>query len=91
MPATGEPKTSEAPVSTRNGKPRSPKAPISRLALSPTEVAEALGVSLDFYVEHIAYELRVVRRGSKRLVAVAEVERWLRESASRALEGETHR
>lgn len=69
-------------------KSRSPKPPVPRLALTPTEAAAALGVSLDYYVEHVAHELRVVRRGRKRLIPVREVERWLDAQASRPLEGE---
>jgi hypothetical protein len=50
---------------------------IPRLALSPTEAAGSLGVSVDYFDEHISHELRWVRRGRKRFVAVAEIERWL--------------
>lgn len=53
-----------------------------RLALSPEEAAEALGCSRDFFDKHVLPELRVVRRGRKVLIPVAELERWLaRESA----------
>lgn len=70
------------------GRPRSPKAPLVRLALAPTEAAAVLGVSFDYYTEHIASEIRLVRRGRKRLVPVAELDRWLMENANRALEAE---
>lgn len=53
-----------------------------RLALTPGEAAAAIGVSRDFFDEHVLPELRVVRRGRKVLVAVTELERWLRESAA---------
>lgn len=56
-----------------------PSAP--RLALSKAEAASALGVSVDYLEAHVLPELRVVRRGRRRLIAVAELERWLRESA----------
>jgi excisionase family DNA binding protein len=56
---------------------------IPRLALTATEAAEAIGVSPDFFAEHVAGELRVVRRGRKKLIAVRELERWLDESAAR--------
>ena len=52
-----------------------------RLALSKAEAAAALGVSVDFLEAHVLPELRVVRRGRRRLIAVAELERWLAESA----------
>lgn len=60
------------------------KRQLPRLALSKTEAAEALGVSVDFLDAHIAHELRCVRRGRRRLYAVAELERWLAEQAERA-------
>lgn len=57
-----------------------------RLALSPDEAATAIGVSRDFLDEHVMPELRVVRRGRRRLIPVRELDRWLDESAARALE-----
>ena len=64
---------------TAAGKPTLP-----RLSVSPGEAAQMLGVSRDFFDEHIKPELRIVRRGSKTiLIAVAELERWLEKSASR--------
>lgn len=57
-----------------------------RLALGPQEAAQALGVSRDFLDEHIAAELRWVRRGRRKLVSVKELERWLEQSAARTLE-----
>jgi excisionase family DNA binding protein len=59
---------------------------VSRLALSPDEAARALGVSRDYFDEHVMPELRVVRRGRRRLVSLKELERWLHEAAARALE-----
>lgn len=55
-----------------------------RLALSKSEAAEALGISVDFLEEHVTHELRVVRCGRRRLIPVAELERWLDEHALRA-------
>jgi excisionase family DNA binding protein len=57
-----------------------------RLALSQQEAAEALGVSPDFFQEHLRHEIRCVRRGRRRLYPVAELQRWLEEQATRALE-----
>lgn len=59
-----------------------------RLALSPDEAAAALGVSRDFLDEHIGPELRWVRRGRRKLVAVGELEAWLERSAHRTLREE---
>jgi hypothetical protein len=51
------------------------------LALNVEEACAALGVSWDFWAEHIAPEVRVVRRGRRKLVAVSELERWLDRNA----------
>ena len=51
------------------------------LALNVEEACAALGVSWDFWAEHIAPEVRVVRRGRRKLVAVSELERWLERNA----------
>jgi hypothetical protein len=56
---------------------------IPRVALTPPEAAAALGVGLDFFDANVAPELRLIRRGRKRLVPVAELERWTVENASR--------
>lgn len=48
-----------------------------RLALNKTEAAEALGVSLDFFDQYIAPELRSVTRGRRRLFPLAELIYWL--------------
>ena len=61
--------------------------PAGRLALSPDEASAALGVSRDYFDEHVLDELRVVRRGRRILVALAELERWLDRSATRVSVG----
>lgn len=58
---------------------------IPRIALTPAEAAAAIGVGPDFFEENVAPELRVVRRGRKRLVPIIELERWMAENAERAL------
>ena len=58
-----------------------------RLALSKAEAAEALGISVDFLEDHVLAELRVVRLGRRRLIPVAELERWLAEHSERAIPG----
>jgi hypothetical protein len=60
-------------------------SPALRLALTPAETAAALGVSRDFLDEHVMPELRIVRRGRRRLVPIRELERWLDREASRPL------
>jgi excisionase family DNA binding protein len=54
-----------------------------RLALSPDEAAGVLGVSRDYLDEHVIGELRIVRRGRRILIALAELERWLDQAAGR--------
>jgi excisionase family DNA binding protein len=62
-----------------------PVEAVPRLALRVEEAAVAVGVSSDFFVQHILSELRVVRRGRLRLVPVVELERWIQREASRAV------
>lgn len=57
-----------------------------RLALSIDEAATALGVSRDFFDEHIRHELRVVRLGRRLLIPMKELERWLDTEAHRILD-----
>jgi hypothetical protein len=52
-----------------------------RLALSRAAAAEALGMSLSSFERHVLPEIKVVRRGSLRLVPVRELERWLEREA----------
>ena len=47
-----------------------------RMTLTPTEAATVLGVSRSFFYTHILPELRVIRIGRKRLIAMRELERW---------------
>jgi excisionase family DNA binding protein len=73
----------EKPRSHRNGStPRQAIGP--RLAVSPDEAAAILGVSRDYFDEHVIGELRVVRRGRRILVPLTEIERWLERNATRA-------
>ena len=59
---------------------------IPRIALTPPEAAAAIGVGPDFFEENVAPELRLIRRGRKRLVPVVELERWISENSERAIE-----
>lgn len=58
---------------------------IPRIALTPPEAAAAIGVGPDFFDQNVAPELRLIRRGRKRLVPVAELERWTAENAERVV------
>ena len=61
---------------------------ISRLALSPNEAATSLGVSRDYFDEHVGPELRWIRRGRRKFVPVRTLEQWLEHSAVRTLPSE---
>jgi len=62
-------------------------ASVPRIALTPPEAAAAIGVGPDFFDANVAPELRLVRRGRKRLIPVSELERWTAENAEQALPG----
>ncbi len=42
-------------------------------------------MSVDFFEEHVMHELRIVRRGRRRLIPVRELARWLEASAELTL------
>jgi excisionase family DNA binding protein len=58
---------------------------VDRLAYSPDEAAAALGVSRDFLDKHVMRDLRVVRKGRRRLIPRTELEAWLHREAARAI------
>lgn len=71
---------------------RSSKAavqPVPRLALSPEEAATSIGVSRDYFDEHVGPELRWVWRGRRKFVPTKDLERWLDHAAARVLPTET--
>jgi hypothetical protein len=65
------------------------KRPAPRLAGSIAEAADSIGVSVDFFREHVLPELKVIRRGRLKLVAFAELERWLAAAGERLIEGDS--
>jgi hypothetical protein len=54
-----------------------------RLALSRSEAAAALGMSLRHFQRHVQPHLRCIYSGQLRLYPVAELERWIREESLR--------
>jgi excisionase family DNA binding protein len=55
------------------------------LALTVREASAALSVSYDVFHESIEPELRIVRLGRRKLIPVAELQRWLDGRAERLL------
>lgn len=56
-----------------------------RLALSVAEACEALGVSWGFFHDHVTPDLKIVRKGRRKLVSVRELERWLEKNGETPL------
>ena len=61
------------------------KPEVPRLALSRSEAADALGVSVDFLEQHVLHDLRMVRRGRRCLIPLVELQRWIENNAHRTL------
>ena len=57
------------------------------LALSRSDAAAALGMSLRHFQRHVQPNLRCIYSGQLRLYPVAELERWVREQAWRNRDG----
>jgi len=66
-------------LTTPNVAPAKPGRQVPTLALSVEGACQALGVSWDLWREHIEADVRVVRVGRRKLVAVSELQRWLDE------------
>jgi len=64
---------------------------IPRIALTSAEAAAAIGVGPDFFDENVAPELRLIRRGRKRLVPVVELERWVADAVGESVMEEVGR
>jgi hypothetical protein len=54
-----------------------------RLALSRSEAAASLGMSLRHFQRHVAPRVRCIYSGQLRLYPVGELERWVSEQQSR--------
>lgn len=55
-----------------------------RLGLTVEEAAAAVGMSESSFKRHVQPELRIVRRGSLRIIPVPEIEKWLAMNATMA-------
>ena len=69
-------------MTLENSDVRRPSPP--RLGLTVEEAAEAVGMSESSFKRHVQPELRIVRRGSLRIIPVPEIERWLEGNATLA-------
>lgn len=76
-------------------RPVDPVPAVERTTLSVEEVGGALGLSRDSIERHVLPYLSILRVGTRRLVAVAELRRWVETSAtqpvSRTARGEPPR
>jgi excisionase family DNA binding protein len=74
-----------------NGEPGSRvehvRATVPRLALSVEEAAAALSLSRDTFERFVLPEIRKARAGRRIVISVRELERWVENHSSRALEG----
>ena len=59
-----------------------------RLALNVEEACAALGYGHEFFHREVAPELRWIRRGRSKRVAVTELQRWLDDNQERLPVGE---
>jgi hypothetical protein len=57
----------------------------ARVTLSIAEACQAIGCSWDFWREYVEPEVRVVRRGRRKLVPVAELTAWVDRNAELTL------
>src|SRR3954451_22404119 len=67
-------------MDSRYAMPNRPSPP--RLGFTVEEAAEAIGMSESSFKRHVQPELRIVRRGSLRIIPLPEIERWLEGNAS---------
>jgi excisionase family DNA binding protein len=61
------------------------RSQLEKLAYSLDEAAEALGVSRDYFDDHIRHELKLVRRGRRVFVAKTALQAWLDQAGERVL------
>ena len=64
---------------------QSKRRPPPRLALSPAEAAESLGIDRSTFYERVLPYIRVVREGRRVLIPVSELELYLERNAGQPL------
>lgn len=65
---------------------REPATDPDPLTLTETGAAKRLGVSAGFFKAQVLPDLRVIRRGSRVLIPLSELERWIDRNAARTVE-----
>jgi hypothetical protein len=65
---------------------RSTKSPPWNLRRRPPTGLASIGVSVDFFSEHVQSSLRIIRQGRLVLIPVRELERWVERNAARTIE-----
>jgi hypothetical protein len=60
---------------------------VPRLALTRSEAAASIGMSLDSFERYVQPSIRLVRRGKLRLVPVSEIKKWLEANSESVLGG----
>lgn len=60
-------------------------APIPRVALTRTEAAASLGMSLDSFERWVQPSIRLINLGRMRLVPISELQAWVESHAERTL------
>jgi hypothetical protein len=55
----------------------------------PSEAALALGVSDEFFDEHVRPDLKLIRRGRYTFVTTTELQRWAEANSARTLRGDS--
>ena len=61
---------------------------VQPIALRREQAAAVLGLSVDAFDEHVRSEVKAIRKGRLVLFPVEELQRWARQHAATALEGE---
>jgi len=61
--------------------------PLPRFALTREEAAASIGMSLDSFERYVQPDVKLIPCGRKRLVPVAELERWVEANAEQILGG----
>jgi excisionase family DNA binding protein len=62
-----------------------PRTPPRRLAVSPTQAAEMLGMGRSTFYRDVLPELRVVHHGRRTLIPIRELDAWLERNSAQPL------